>query len=157
MNGKVSVVFNRNSFSKMKDFKVTSSHKHCESGSLRNGARCTFLLYTTNRKYMYMYMAYWFVPFAMTLKVIRLLQGFSNTIWVKFLRHFAQVQLIKCIVWLISNSRASCNYWNMFWTTLNLINFSLVHSQPIPQISQKFIPFPQLYQLFVNRQTELNK
>jgi len=77
MNGKVFVVFNRNCFPKMKDFsrlgalqavmyivKVVVSKKRCEID--------TSLLHTTNGMYQ---MAYLFVPFPMTLKVIRLMQG----------------------------------------------------------------------------------
>ena len=79
--GKLSVVFNRNCFPKMKDFsrlcslqavgytvKVVVSKKRCNTDTL--------LLHTTNRKY---HMAYRFVPSLMTLKVIRLLQYKCNS------------------------------------------------------------------------------
>jgi len=69
MDGEVSMVFNRNRFSKMKDFsrigalqavtytlKVVVSKKWCKIDTL--------LLHTTNRKH---HMAYLFVPFPMTL------------------------------------------------------------------------------------------
>jgi len=82
MNRKVYVVFNRNCLQKMKDFsrldplqavtytvkvEVVVSKKWCKIDTL--------LLHTTNKKY---YMAYRFVPFPMTLKVLRLLQDSSN-------------------------------------------------------------------------------
>jgi len=70
MDGKVSMVFNRNCFSKMKDFsrldalqavkytvKVVVSKKWCEIDTL--------LLQATNRKY---HTTYLFVPFPMTLE-----------------------------------------------------------------------------------------
>jgi len=43
-------------------------------------------------------MAYQFVLFPMTLKVISQLQGFSNAIPQTFVQHFAQSQLTQCIV-----------------------------------------------------------
>jgi len=78
MDGKVSVVFNRNCFPKMKDFsrlglsravtytvKVAVSKKRCNTDTL--------LLHTT-RQY---HVAYRFVPFPVTLKVIRMLLDLS--------------------------------------------------------------------------------
>ena len=47
-------------------------------------ARDRLLLHTTNRKY---HMAYLFVPFPVTLKVIRLMQDLSNAIRRTFVRH----------------------------------------------------------------------
>jgi len=92
MDGKVSMVFNRNRFPKMTDFsrlgtlqavtfmvKVVASKKRREIETL--------LLHTTNRKYD---MAYLFVPFPVTfdtLKVIRLMQDLSNVIRRTFERH----------------------------------------------------------------------
>ena len=78
MDGKVSVVFNRNCFPKMKDFsrlglsravtytvKVAVLKKRCNTDTL--------LVHTT-RQY---HVAYRFVPFPLTLKVIRMLQDLS--------------------------------------------------------------------------------
>jgi len=62
--------------------KVVVSTKWCKIDTL--------LLHTTNRKY---YMAYWFMPFPMTLKVIHLLQDLSDTIRRTFVRHLSRFQL----------------------------------------------------------------
>jgi len=79
---KVYMIFNHNCFPKMKYFsglgdlqavmytaKVVVSKKWCEIVML--------LLHITNKKY---HMAYLFMPFPMTLKVIRLMQDLSNAI-----------------------------------------------------------------------------
>jgi len=94
MNRKVYVVFNRNCLQKMKDFsrldtlqavtytvkvEVVVSKKWCKIDTL--------LLHTTNKKY---YMAYRFVSFPMTSKVLRLLQDSSNVIPRTFVRHFTR-------------------------------------------------------------------
>ena len=67
----------------------------------------TLLLHTTNRRY---HMAYRFVSFPVTLKVIRLLQDLSNVIWWTFARHFARFQLKRCVsvAWSLGNSWTSC-------------------------------------------------
>ena len=69
MDGKVSMVFNRNCFPKMTDFSrlgalqaVTCTIKVVVSNKWRETD--TLLLHTTNRKY---HMAYLFVPFPITL------------------------------------------------------------------------------------------
>jgi len=85
MNWKISVVFNRNCFPKMKHFsrlgflqavtytaKVVVSKKWCKIDTLS--------LHTTDRKY---HIAYCFWPFPVTLddlEVIRLLKDLSNTL-----------------------------------------------------------------------------
>ena len=63
MDGKVSVVFNRNCFPKMTDFSKLGA-VHRKSLSIKEMARDTLLLHATNRKY---HMAYLFVPFPVTL------------------------------------------------------------------------------------------
>jgi len=64
MDGKVSMVFNRNCFPKNdRHFKDTGSHIHLVV-SRKWREIDTLLLHTTNRKY---HMAYLFVPFPMTL------------------------------------------------------------------------------------------
>jgi len=66
LDEKVSVIFNHNCFPKNeRRFKVTGTHVHRKSGSMKKWREIdTLLLYTTNRKY---HMAYQFVPFPMTL------------------------------------------------------------------------------------------
>jgi len=88
MNGKVTVVFLLQLFSKNERLfkvrplavtytvKVVVSKKWCEIDTL--------LLHTTNRKY---HMAYRFVPFQVTLNVIRLLQDLSYAVRRTFVRH----------------------------------------------------------------------
>ena len=65
----------------------------------------TLFLHTINRRY---HMAYRFVPFPVTLKVIRLLQDLSNAIWWTFAWHFARFQLKRCVAWSLGSSWASC-------------------------------------------------
>jgi len=77
--------------------KVVVSKKVCKIDTL--------FLHTTNRSY---HMAYRFVPFPVTLKVIRPLQDLSNAIWWTFARHFARFQMKRCVAWSLDNSWASC-------------------------------------------------
>jgi len=72
MDGKVSMVFNRNCFPKMKYFSrlgdlQACSHVHRKSGSIKEMSQ-------TNRKY---HMTYLFVSFPMTLKVIRVIRTYQ--------------------------------------------------------------------------------
>ena len=77
MDGKVSVIFNRNGFPKMTDFatfrRPTGSHIYILKVVVSKKWReiDTLLLHTTNRKY---HMAYLFVPFPVTLDD---LEGYS--------------------------------------------------------------------------------
>ena len=63
MDGKVSMVFNRNCFSKMTDFSRLGTHT-LQAVSKKWREIDTLLLHTTNRKY---HVAYQFVPFPITL------------------------------------------------------------------------------------------
>ena len=96
MNGKVSVVLNRNCFLKMKDFKnMPPTSNHVLRKVIVSKKWCkinTLLLHTANRKYC---MADQFVLFPLTLKVICLLQNLSNAIWRIFVRHFARFELTR--------------------------------------------------------------
>ena len=119
MDGKVSVVFNRNCVWKMRLFEVrspTGSHVHRKSGSIKDIVQyITLLLHIINRKY---HMAYWFVPFLywlvpflmtwMTLKVIRLLQDLWNATLGIFVQHSAQFKLTRHVAWSLGDSEASC-------------------------------------------------
>ena len=95
MDGKVSMVFNRNCLPKMKDFsrlgalqavmytvKVVVSKKWHEIDTL--------LLHTTNRKY---HIAYLFMPFPMTLDDLKghfpITQALSHAIRRTFVQHLA--------------------------------------------------------------------
>jgi len=95
MDGKVSMVFNRNCFDRLFDVRhPTGSHIHPKSGSIKEMAwDRQLLLHTTNRKY---YMAYLFVPSPMTLDD---LEG-----------HSPNAGLIKC------NSKNICATFSMVLT-----------------------------------------
>ena len=85
-------------------FKVMGSHigLHCESGIISSIVQDRHIvLHTTNRKCD---MAYQFVSFTVTLKVILMLQGFSNAIRGTFVQHFARFQLTQCTVQSLSDT-----------------------------------------------------
>jgi len=96
IDGKVSIVFNRNCVPKNdKLLKVrcpTSSHIHCNSGSVKEMARDTHCHYTPPIGGIIwpIYSCHFQWPW-MTLKVMCLMQDLSNAIRRTFMRHLARV------------------------------------------------------------------